>query len=327
LACWEGFGFVAPRNHTSPSEHFRNVALGLAGVISSILIPLLGFYFTGRDKQREVSKDFVEIAIKILSDNPTKENKPLRQWAISLINSYSTIQLTRDATNSLLTDQPIFTAPAGTGNISPDALQKLQDSGFVLGVDLSHFDSPDFSLLKQRGVKFAFIKASQGPSFVDAKAAAFAAAAKQNGILVGLYHYFTGDPTDAQFANFERQLTSIPWDLPPVIDCEVPLVPTDYASRVIQFATQLSSRFGVKPIIHTGALANAHLDQRASDYPLWVAQYVTGQPRQQPTLPRWWTSYAFWQVGTGVSGDPVLGAYDIDVFKGTATDLAALQHR
>jgi|SRR5215472_781595 len=313
----------------SHSERFRNVALGLAGVLSSILIPLLGFYFTEHDKQREVAKDFVEIAIKILSEKPSEDNKPLRQWAISLINSYSTIPLTGDASKSLLNNQPFFTVTGGS--ISPETSQRLEESGFVLGVDASHVNAGDFALLKQRGVKFVFIKSSQGASFVDPKATTFAASARQNGVLVGLYHFFTGDPVDAQFANFAKQLTSIPWDLPPVIDCEnLPArlgpMPTDYASRVLQFATRLSEQFGAKPIIYTGAsFANSHLDETVSGYPLFITQWRKDfAPGQQPTLPNWWKGYAFWNVGEGVTGDAVLSVYDIDVFKGSSADLAAL---
>ena len=89
---------ILPRNRPeakeklSPSERFRNIALGIAGVISSVLIPLLGLYYTSRDKEREVSKGFVEIATKILSDKPSDENKPLRQWAIALIDNYSAVR-------------------------------------------------------------------------------------------------------------------------------------------------------------------------------------------------------------------------------------------
>ena len=49
----------SPEAQTSSAERFRNIALGLAGVISSVLIPLLGLYYTSRDKEREVSKGFV----------------------------------------------------------------------------------------------------------------------------------------------------------------------------------------------------------------------------------------------------------------------------
>lgn len=40
----------APKVETSGSERFRNIALGVAGVLSSVLIPLLGLYYTSRDK-------------------------------------------------------------------------------------------------------------------------------------------------------------------------------------------------------------------------------------------------------------------------------------
>src|ERR1700730_12784077 len=96
-----------PKPLLSSSERFRNISLGIAGVISSVLIPILGLYYTSRDKDREVSKGFVELATKILSDNPTESNKPLREWAVSLIDNYSAVSLPEKARTSLLNKQPI----------------------------------------------------------------------------------------------------------------------------------------------------------------------------------------------------------------------------
>src|SRR5215472_10664672 len=102
-----------PRRHSWDSERFRNISLGIAGVVSSVFIPVLGIYYTSRDKDREVSKGFVEIATKILSDNPTDSNKPLREWAISLIDNYSAVRLPEAARTALLNKQSIFGSDTG----------------------------------------------------------------------------------------------------------------------------------------------------------------------------------------------------------------------
>jgi GH25 family lysozyme M1 (1,4-beta-N-acetylmuramidase) len=311
----------------SRSEHFRNIALGTAGIISSVLIPLIALYYTSRDKEREVSKGFVEIATKILSDKPTDDNKPLREWAIALIDNYSSVTLSDEARKALLNKQPIFEGSGGVGT-SRARFQQLQEDGRILGVIVSKYDgSPDFSALKERGIRFAFLKASQGATrSIDSKGIEYAKSAKQNGLAVGLYHVFLPDlEVDAQFANFANALASVPRDLPPLIDCE-PIggktAPADYASRVELFATQLEARFGVKPLIYTfSSFANQHLDQRLARFPLFVAQFGS---RTTPVVPKWWKDYLFWHLAEGVNDDPLLRAYDIVAFKGPAGDFAAL---
>lgn len=322
-----------PTPSKSRSENFRNIALGFAGIISSILIPLLGLYYTSRDKEREVSKGFVDIATRILSDKPTKENKPLRQWAIALIDNYSTVKLPDEARQALLENQPIFASSGMT--TSSDTLKALQFYGMTLGVSVSHFNAaPDFDLLKQHGIQFAFIKASQGASSVDAKGIENARAARGSGLKIGLYHFFEPDvDVAAQFANFSARLNSVDWDLPPTIDCENfpgKQIPADYADKVDQLAQELEKQFGRKPIIYTTTtFANLHFDQRESRYPLFVAQFsvpsVTGSSEApRPRVPKWWSEYQFWHVAAGVVDDAVLRQYDIVAFKGTLADLAIL---
>jgi lysozyme len=312
---------------TSGSERFRNIALGLAGIISSVLIPLIGFYYTSRDKEREVSKGFVEIATKILSDKPTDDNKPLREWAIALIDNYSAVRLPDDARSALLNSQQIFEGTSTPGSTSRARLQQLQHTGYTLGLTISQFDPPvDFSAVKQRGIQFAVIRVSQGTSRVDAKGIEYAKSAKRSGLKIGAYHFFTpNDDVGAQLTNFLAQLQSMQWDLPPTIDCEeLPgaTMPADYASRVDQFGAQLEQRLGIKPIIYTGfSFANRYLDQGASAFPLFIAQFGA---RPTPTIPKWWKDYAFWHVAEGVNDDPLLARYDVVAFKGKPEELAAL---
>jgi lysozyme len=313
------------KSESSRSERFRNVALGIAGIISSVLIPLIGLYYTSRDKEREVSKDFVEIATKILAAPPKEgdeQDEALRKWAIALINHYSAVTLPDAAQNTLL-NQPIY---GGVGT-SRARLQQLQENGLTLGVVVSsHETPPDFSALKQRGIQFAFFKASQGATSIDNKGLEYAKSAKQGNLKIGLFHFYVPDADpDAQFANFAARLTSIQWDLPPTIDCEQMAsgsIPADYASRVEHFATQLEQRFGVKPIIYApSSFANEHLNQGLAQFPLFVAQFGS---RTKPTVPKWWKDYSFWHLAEGVNDDPVLRAYDIVAFKGQAADLAEL---
>lgn len=224
---------------------------------------------------------------------------------------------------------PQVSSSGSFGSISKSALQQILDEGYLLGVDMSSFNAGvSLAALKERGVKFAFLKATQGAGYVSPTAANQATRARENGLKIGLYHFFTlGTDADAQFANFSSQLTAIPWDLPPVIDCEddptgAVRAPTpDYASRVASLARKLEERFGVRPIIYTSQpFGQKYLDQQISKYPLFIASYK----QTKPAIPNWWTDYAFWQVAFQVSDDPVLGRLDVVAFKGGEKELIAL---
>src|SRR6266404_2821106 len=119
-------GTRSTRKNTAPkSVVFKNVSLGVAGVISSIAIPLLVMYFSHAEKTKEINRGFVELAIKILSQPATDEQKSLRMWAISLINHYSEVQLPIDAIAALQV-QPIVTGKlSGCGPVG-DAVSDAQ---------------------------------------------------------------------------------------------------------------------------------------------------------------------------------------------------------
>jgi GH25 family lysozyme M1 (1,4-beta-N-acetylmuramidase) len=313
------------------SETFKNLALGVAGVISSVVIPLLGFTYASKDKEREVSKDFVEIATKILSESPSPENKPLREWAIDLINSYSTVKLSDDARNALLNKQPIFQPTAVGLSITKNVLVQVANAGHLLGISIYHGSpKPDFQALKRRGIQFVFIKATQGVSPVDPTAKERAEEARANGIKVGLYHFFDYGDVQAQFQNFDKALKDIPFDLPPVVDCEYApggdQLPADYAARVADFASKLEQSHKRKIIIYAGApFADAHLGPQEANQYLFIADFrASSRSASKPVLPKWWTDYQFWDLAESVSDDDLLRGYEVVGFKGNIEQLNAL---
>ena len=120
---------VGPTGIASPqppfSDRLKNVLLGLAAVISSVAIPLVGIYYTNQQKNREIevgdtrsrieqaqkerelAKGFIELGLKILSDPPLPATKPLRSWAIDIINHYAEVAIPPDVKQALLTDQSL----------------------------------------------------------------------------------------------------------------------------------------------------------------------------------------------------------------------------
>jgi GH25 family lysozyme M1 (1,4-beta-N-acetylmuramidase) len=318
------FAVRPPPKKASLSETFKNVGLGLAGLVSTVVIPVVGLHYTNKQKEEEVSKDLIKISVDVLSAEAREDSQPLRRWAIDTINFYAEVKLPPDAEDYLL-EQPITPVPGG---ISPKVLDELSSEGFTLGVALSrHNAGVDFSALRQRKVNFAFIRVSQGEDSKDSAAETHIVKAAESGMKIGLYHFFTpsGD-LSKQYANFSTELKNKSWQLAPVIDAEdMPSQSVDdkYADRLFEFANDIERDFGIKPIIYTTRVfADAHMDERFSKFPLFIARF-TMTSEGKPSLPKWWQSYVFWHFTDRVS-DPFLKSLDVVAFSGAPEELKSV---
>ena len=102
-------------------------------------------------------------------------------------------------------------------SFSPD-----RDAYPVRGIDVSNHQGPiDWRRVAADDVSFAIIKATEGGDWVDKSFARNFAAAKEAGLAIGAYHFFTFcRPGADQARNF---IATVPRDrlmLPPVIDVE-----------------------------------------------------------------------------------------------------------
>lgn len=230
----KGCGDTGKRAENSWSERFKNVALGVAGVISSIAIPLVGYYFTSQqslrslnaslvEKDKDSAQKYIELGIRILSEKPLSDDDPIRKWAIEIVNRYSDVKLS-DAAQNALESSSFFS----TGSITKEELNRLRDLGYTVGAIVSHFNgSVDFELFKRAGIKFVYIKATQGLTSTDPALATFAMQAKSVGLAIGLYHFYAPDGGPKQADNFIKALGQVSWSLPPTIDFE------DYPNRAV----------------------------------------------------------------------------------------------
>ncbi len=82
-----------------------------ANMISILAIPLVVAYigndFTKSIKEREIQGKFVELAINILNQQPTKENVNIREWATEVIDKYSGVPFTKETQKDLINNLPL----------------------------------------------------------------------------------------------------------------------------------------------------------------------------------------------------------------------------
>ncbi|MET0182962.1 MAG: GH25 family lysozyme [Caulobacterales bacterium] len=195
---------------------------------------------------------------------------------------------------------------------------------YVQGVDVSHHQGAiDWRALAQDGVRFAYIKATEGGDHVDTRFAMNWRDAQNAGVAHGAYHFFTlCRSADAQAANFIANVPNDPAMLPPAVDlehmgpCRENAAITDVAAEARRFLDLVQLHYGVRPILYvTREFHDAHLaDFRGECF--WVRSlYSRPDFRQQ--------DWVIWQHHNRGSKRGVTGPIDLNAFRGDEAAFAA----
>jgi lysozyme len=197
----------------------------------------------------------------------------------------------------------------------------------VPGIDVSYYQQTiDWPRVQRAGIRFAFVRLSDGATQRDPMFAANWTGAHRAGLVRGAYQYFRPDQDIAIQADMMiAAMQADRGDLPPALDIEteaaVGLTADQLAERAAAWVAQVKSRLGVEPIIYTGSdpWRTGGADPLATQ-PLWIAHYRQGCP----VLPEPWTRWVFWQH-TNHGGVPgIEGSVDLDSFSGTLAQLHGL---
>lgn len=203
-------------------------------------------------------------------------------------------------------------------NFSPDRAKYP-----VRGIDVSHHQGEiDWATVAADDVRFAIIKATEGGDHVDEDFARNFAAAREAGIAVGAYHFFTFcRPGAEQAANFLAQVPQDVAQLPPVIDIEFggncSQRPTVEAleAEIAAFTTPVEAAFGQPVMIYLiGDAAEAYV-AAIPDRRMWVRS-LAWHPGDAD-----WTLWQYHNRGRveGIEGD-----VDLNVLQGGDAALDAL---
>ena len=214
--------------------------------------------------------------------------------------------------------------PVFAGNVFSGNYPKPKDYP-IHGIDVSKFQGDiDWNAVASSGVKFAWIKATEGGDRADARFQANWEGAKAAGIPRGAYHFVYWCRPPLEEINIFEQNAPVEDDaLPPVLDVEAtPTSPTCHrhltqseAIADMQVMLQEMERhYGKRPIIYTTFdFYEAILSDGAlMDYPIWVRS-----TKHHPAVkygPRTWH---FWQYQSDGRVPGIGGNVDKDAFYGT----------
>lgn len=206
----------------------------------------------------------------------------------------------------------------------------------VRGVDVSHYQGDiDWPRLAEQGVDFAFIKATEGSGHVDEYFSRNISAAREAGLAVGAYHFFSFEsPGASQAENFIAAVGTGSGLLPPVIDFEFykgcgreRLEKSAVVAELRTLADVLTVFYGRPPIIYaTEEAYEQYIAGGFADCDIWIRNVITS-PRLRDG--RSWT---FWQYADRGRLDGFSGGekfIDLNVFRGSEKDFeryAANEH-
>ena len=200
------------------------------------------------------------------------------------------------------------------------------DAFAVSGIDVSHHQGAiDWTKVGAHGVKFAFIKATEGRDHLDTRFHENWEGAAQAGVTRGAYHFFTFcSPGNAQADHFLAVVPPTPGVLPPVVDvefagnCKAWSTIDDIRAELQVMLDRLEEAWGLRPLLYlTNESERRIIEGHFDRYPIWIRNVYW---RPAPDDPTW----LFWQFTDEGTVDGIATPVDQNVYRGRPDELSAL---
>ncbi|MFR9674990.1 GH25 family lysozyme [Streptomyces sp. TR02-1] len=209
----------------------------------------------------------------------------------------------------------------------------------VQGIDVSHWQgSINWNSVRNAGIDFAWIKATEGSSYEDSQFNTNYTNAYNAGVIRGGYHFARPDVSSGTnqanfFASNGGAWSADNLTLPGVLDIEHnPYGAMCYGKSTTQMRNWISnfyntykSRTSRDVVIYTTAswwnTCTGNWTGMSSKSPLWVAHWTTAS---SPTIPNGFPTWTVWQYTSTGSVAGVSGNVDRNKFNGNRSRLVAL---
>lgn len=222
--------------------------------------------------------------------------------------------------------------------------QPASTVGQPLGLDVSSWQgSVNWTDVKNKGARFAYVKATEGTSYRNPYFAAQYGGATSAGLFRGAYHFAAPSVSDGAtqahfFVNNGGGWSADGVTMPPTLDIEdnpyggsdkcYGMTPSQLTAWVRDFTSTLYRLTSKQAMIYTGyyfwrdCLGNT--SEFSSTNPLWLASYYTSSP----AVPGGWPTYTIWQYANDYANaaQTVKATFpgDQNVFNGTIDQLRKL---
>ena len=194
----------------------------------------------------------------------------------------------------------------------------------IHGIDVSKYQGDiDWRTVKASGVKFAYIKSTEGGDYVDPKFQQNWKEAKAAGVQRGAYHFvYWCRPWQDEMRLFTQTVPVDPDALPPVLDveatpesksCKRHLERGAAVAEMREMLRAMERHYGKKPVIYTTVDFYEAILQpnELEEYPIWVRS-VKYSPHVKYGARQW----HFWQFQSDAYIPGIVGNVDRNAFRG-----------
>jgi lysozyme len=222
----------------------------------------------------------------------------------------------------------------------------------VPGIDVSHYVGRiDWARVAGEGIRFAYIKATEGRTWKDDFFQKNWQEAKANRVIRGAYHLLkrgSSSSVESQAQNFLETVTLTPGDMPPALDVETKELKKIIAEEgvehawkfIYQWVELIRQETGYTSVLYMSPRRAASLKLNFGKLPildLWTPSYGANRPlrfatdkpniKNLPTLPLdvnnrlIWSKWVFWQYSSaGRVAGIASGHVDLNLFNGNDSD-------
>ena len=197
----------------------------------------------------------------------------------------------------------------------------------IQGIDVSKYQGDvDWNAVAGSGVRFAWIKATEGGDYLDEKFRQNWELSRASGIFRGAYHFaYWCRSAQEQAAWFLANVPNDPGALPPVLDVEwnpqsrtcPRKLPREQALAMMRVILEaMEHAYGKKPVIYTSVDFHRDVLQgELQDYPMWVRSV-----KAYPSVKYGDRQWRFWQHTATGSVPGVRGYVDRNCYYGSLDD-------
>jgi Negative regulator of beta-lactamase expression len=185
----------------------------LAAIALPFILLYLGNDFTASLKDKDIHQKYVEIAVGILTNEPTEETKELRSWAVQVINRYAEIKIDAKL-ESILVDQTAL--PSSALEVPRKGFRTVEGKRQIKRIIVSDTQQDntqaELAALDNHGVSYHYLIDLDGSvmKLVDENNIAFHTTRQNDdSIGIGVMHRSGETYTDAQKASLKRLITEI----------------------------------------------------------------------------------------------------------------------
>lgn len=201
----------------SKSEAFKNVVTGLAALAVPIAVAVVGHIYAAAAKDKDVGIRFVELAINILSKEPTSADANVRRWAIRVLDKYSDVQISQEARQDIIERVPLPVSPPKIVDTPlPEGSRATTGTRFISRIIVRDTQQDDIDQelqgLRRSRVAYHYLIAKDGTthSLADENDVAFHTAGHNaDSIGIGLLHVSGSEYTPEQVEALSALLSDI----------------------------------------------------------------------------------------------------------------------